>query len=248
PPAPFSAPRTPFNVALTSQRAVAWAHLPLDAVKGVKREFGCTFNDVVLTLCSSALRTHLARVGQAPERDLVALVPVALAAPDGATTGANLLEPVLVSLATTVDDPVERLRAVAASAAAAKAREGVLGPGVVQEWAEATVPAVTSAAARVAAGVRLAERLPPACNVIVSNVAGPPFPLYLAGARVAALVPFGPLVEGVALNVTVLSHAGSLHAGVVVDRAAVPDVGALAGLLPPALAELESAGRGEARC
>lgn len=241
PPSPFSAPRTSLNGPVTSVRRVAWAQLALDDVKAVKNAHACTVNDVVLAVCAGALRSYLAGRDEHPDGDLVALVPVSVRADDGLPTLANLLSPMLVSLATTVDDPVERLLAVAAGARRAKDQEREVGFDVVLDWAQIAVPGLASAAARLASSLRLADHLRPPCNVIVSNVPGPPIPLYLACARVDALFPMGPVADGVGLNVTVLSYVGRMYFGLVADEAAVPGLDGLAALLGPALEELVKA-------
>lgn len=241
PPSPFRAPRTSLNGPVTSLRRVAWAQVPLEDVKAVKDAFTCTVNDVVLAMCAGALRVYLAALDEKPDGDLVALVPVSVRGDDLLPTMANLLSPMLVSLATSVDDPVARLLAVADSARRAKAQEQEVGFEVVRDWAEVAVPALASTAARWASRVRLADHLRPPCNVVVSNVPGPPIPLYLAGARVSALFPMGPVADGIGLNVTVLSYVGRMYFGLVGDEAAVPAVGDIAGLLAPALAELAKA-------
>lgn len=241
PPSPFSAPRTSLNGPVTSARRVAWAQVALADVKAVKNAFSCTVNDVVLAVCGDALRTYLAGRGEHPDADLVALVPVSVRTDDGLPTAANLLSPMLVSLATTVDDPGERLLAVADHARRAKEQEREAGFDVVLDWAEVTVPALASAAARLASQVRLADHVRPPCNVIVSNVPGPPVPLYLAGARVDAVFPLGPVADGVGLNLTVLSYVGQVFVGLVADARAVPRLDDLAGLVEQALAELVGA-------
>lgn len=241
PPAPFSAPRTSINGPVTSLRRVAWAQVALEDVKVVKNAFACTVNDVVLAVCGGAVRTYMAGRDEHPDGDLVALVPVSVRGDDLLPTMANLLSPMLVSLATSVEDPVERLLAVAQSARMAKAQERDVGFGVVKDWAEVVVPALASTAAQWASRVRLADHVRPPCNVVVSNVPGPPIPLYLAGARVAALFPMGPVADGIGLNITVLSYMGRLYFGLVGDEAAVPAVGDIAGRVPPALEELAKA-------
>ncbi|MGI8684469.1 MAG: WS/DGAT/MGAT family O-acyltransferase [Acidimicrobiales bacterium] len=241
PPSPFTAPRTSLNVPVTSLRRVAWAQMALDDVKAVKNAYACTVNDVVLAVCAGALRTYLAGRNEQPDGDLVALVPVSVRVDDGLPTMANLLSPMLVSLATTVDDPVERLQAVAAGARRAKDQEREVGFDVVLDWAQVAVPGLASAAAQLASRLRLTDHLRPPCNVVVSNVPGPPIPLYLAGARVDALFPMGPVADGVGLNITVLSYVGRMYFGLVADEAAVPALDGLAALLGPALEELVKA-------
>jgi len=238
-PPPFAAPRISLNGVLSGpERRVAVVGLPLQEVRAVRDRFGVTVNDVVLALCAGALRSWLAGRGEASDGDLVALVPASVrSAADAGTTG-NRVSPMLVSLATTVADPVERLQAVAASARSAKARERDVGTAPLAEWAELAPPILVAGAAQLASALRLADLVPPTFNVSVSNVAGPPLPLYLAGARVVAAYPLAPVTDGSTLNVTVLSYDGTLGFGLVADAASVPDLGVLAAGLAQALAEL----------
>lgn len=239
---PFAAPRMSLNGVLSGpERRVAVTGLPLDEVRAVKDHFGVTVNDVVLALCAGALRAWSAGRGEAPDGDLVALVPASVRGDADATTAGNRVSPMLVSLATTVADPLQRLQAIAASARSAKAQERDVGTAPLTDWAELAPPILVAGAAQLASALRLAELVPPAFNVSVSNVAGPPMPLYLAGARVVAAYPLAPVTDGSTLNITVLSYDGTLGFGLVADAGSVPDLGMLAGGLADALAELGTA-------
>lgn len=240
-PAPFRAPRTSLNTVLAgSERRVALVELPLGDVLAVRARFGVTVNDVVLALCAGALRVWMAERGEVPGGDLVALVPASLRTPTDGISG-NRVSPMLVSLATGVEDPVDRLAAIASSARAAKAQEREVGSAVLADWAEVAPPAVVTGAVMVASALGLAGLVPPAFNVSVSNLAGPPVPLYMAGARVVAAFPLGPVADGSALNITVLSYSGTLGFGLVADRASVPTLDTIAGGLADSLGELTKA-------
>jgi WS/DGAT/MGAT family acyltransferase len=243
--APFGAPRTPFNAALTPHRLVATATFRLSEVRRASQAFGVTVNDVILAVCSGALRRHLGRNGELPAAPLVALVPVAARDGDQAllgrgAAGANRLSAVLVPLPTDRADPGARLRAVADATRGAKASHAALGAGTLMAWAEVLRPAVCAAASRVYSGLGLASRLPPLCNLVVSNVAGPTKRLSFRGARPEALYPLGPLFEGMGLNVTVFSHANRLDVGLVACPELLPDLAGLADELAPGLQELAS--------
>ena len=157
----------------------------------------------------------------------------------------------LVSLATDVDEPVERLRAVAAAAGAAKAQEALLGGELLEDLARMAVPAVSARVVRWAAGLRLFDRLPPMFNLVASTVPGPDFDLWCAGgSRIAALYPVGPITEGVGLNVTAMSYRGTVYFGLLGCRRLVPDVRRLADLVDDELgalfvAALDGSGAGE---
>lgn len=241
PPAPFTAPRTSLQTSLGAHRRVAFTQASLDRVKEVKNTLGGTVNDVILTICAGALRALLAARGEHPERSLVAAVPVSVRTEEQRGTMGNKLSAMLVSLASTIDDPVERLRAIASGSARAKAQDKVFGVQELGEWAEVLSPGVVSRGARLASRLKLLERMPPLHNVIVSNFPGPPFPLFFAGSRMVAAYPMGPVMDGAPLNITVQSYMGTLFFGLLACRDAVPDVEDAAHYLDDALDELSKA-------
>jgi WS/DGAT/MGAT family acyltransferase len=239
PPFPFQAPRTPFNAELTPHRRVASASVPLSRVKAIKDAFGVKVNDVVLALCATALRRYLAEHDQLPDAPLVAQVPVSVRAGDDTQPG-NQVAAMFASLATDVDDAEERLRAIYESTQSAKEMRQALEAHKIMNLTDTTPPGLISVAARMytAGGF---ERIPPPFNVIISNVPGPPFPLYMAGAKLLSLSPMGPLLYGGGLNITVLSYIDSLDFGFLACRELVPDLWTIANGIELALQELEKA-------
>lgn len=235
---PFSAPRTPFNAAITAHRKVAVARLSLEDVKRVKKAFGTTVNDVVLALCSGALRRYLESLGALPEESLVSVVPISVRGQGADESSSNQVSAMFVSLATDIADPVERLRAIAASTRGAKEDHAAIGATLLQDWAQFAAPAVFARASRLYSSMKLADRHRPVHNVIISNVPGPPFPLYLAGARLAMLCPLGPVMEGAGLNITVLSYMDGIDVGMIACRELMPDLDDLADSFAEAAAEL----------
>lgn len=241
PPAPFRAPRTSLNGAISAQRRAAFAELPMEDLGLVRRAFGGTFNDVVLAVVSGALRRLLAERGEVLDDPLVALVPISARSEADLGTQGNRLSAMLVSLASTSADPVERLRLVAEGTRLAKEQARVLSEDLFRHWAQLMFPALSSRLARLSGNLRLFDHVPPLFNVVVSNIPGPDFPLWWAGSRLVALYPLGPIAEGVGLNVTVLSYLGTLHLGVVGCRELVPEVGHFGHLLTEAAGELVKA-------
>jgi len=241
PPAPFRAPRTSFNGSISAQRRVAFAEVPMDEVQMVRQRIGGTVNDVVLAAVSGALRRLLSERGETPHQPLVAMVPMSVRSEEDRGTQGNKLSAMLVSLASTAGDPVERLRLVAEGTRLAKEQSRVLSEELIGGWAQLAFPVVSSRLARLSGNLRLFDRLPPLFNVVVSNIPGPELQLWWAGARLAALYPVGPIVEGVGLNVTVVSYTGTLHIGVVGCRELVPEVEHLAHLLAESFTELAKA-------
>ncbi len=234
---PLTAPPTPLNGVLTPHRRVAFTSVPLAEVKEVKQAFGVTVNDVVLAVCAGALRRYLDMRGRVPDKALLAAIPASVRTPDEQGVMGNRVSAMFATLATQLDDPVDRLFAARDVMSGAKQVHEDIGGNTLHEWAEAAAPMLFSR------GMRLYERLlegrhPPIINLIVSNVPGPTFPLYCAGARLVSLFPLGPLLAGTGLNITVLSYLDSVGFGLIGCREIVPDIGAIAAAVPDALAEL----------
>jgi WS/DGAT/MGAT family acyltransferase len=231
-------PKTPLNVTITGARAYAAVSLPLDTVKAIAASHEATVNDVVLTLCSGALRRYLAAHGGVPKKPLIATMPISLREAGNAeyTTQATLS---LVNLATHVADPVRRLRAIRGAAGAMKVLARRARSLIPTDFPSIGVPWILGALASLYGRSRLADAIPPLANLVISNVPGPPLPLYAAGARMRAYWPVSIVEHGLGLNITVMSYAGTLGFGLTAARCAVPDVGELARMLIDAHEELK---------
>jgi WS/DGAT/MGAT family acyltransferase len=238
PPAPFAAPRTSLNGSITPHRRFVFTEVTLDDIKVVKNALGGTVNDVVLALCSGALRQYLADRDEVLDADLVAMVPISVRTEEEKGTMGNRVSSMLVSLASSVADPVERLHAITAGTQRAKDQDKAIGADVLGDWAEFAAPALAARAARLASSLRVVERGRPMFNVTISNVPGPNFALYSAGARMVAMYPMGPVADGDALNITVMSYMGTVYFGLMACRELVPQVDDIAHYINEALEEL----------
>lgn len=238
PPSPFSAPRCSLNGTISPHRRVAFTDVSLDDVKTVKNTFGGTVNDVVLALVAGALRSYLEDKGEALEESLVAAIPISVRTEDERGTLGNRISSMLASLATTIDDPVKRFRAICEGTRAAKQQDQAVGATSLTEWAEFASPAIAGRAARMMSNLRVFDKMRPLFNVTVSNVPGPNFPLYSAGCRMVAMYPMGPLMDGVGLNITVMSYMGRMYFGMVSCWETVPEVEKIAGYVDDSLSEL----------
>ncbi|MEZ5142282.1 MAG: wax ester/triacylglycerol synthase family O-acyltransferase [Acidimicrobiales bacterium] len=241
PPAPFSAPHTSINAALTPHRALGTATLPLPEVKAVKHALGVKVNDVVLALCAGALRHYFDGIGERPDGPLVAMVPISVRAEDQKGAMGNQVSSALTTLATDIDDPVERVLTIHAGMNQAKVQQDAIGADTLQNWVDFAAPAVAGLAARLYSRTKMADRHRPLFNVTISNVPGPPFPLYVAGARMVATYPIGPIFDGGGLNMTVMSYLDSMDFGLNACPEVVTDVDAIAQGLHLALEELRKA-------
>jgi diacylglycerol O-acyltransferase / wax synthase len=146
-----------------------------------------------------------------------------------------------VALATDESDPVKRLARIAEASAEAKSAHAEIGPSVLVDVSELSGPAMAAVAFRLVERTRLMERTRAGGNVVVSNIPGPPFQLYTAGAPIDEIYPIGPLAEGSGLNVTLLSYLGRMGFSVVADRDLVPDLDDLVDDLRASFDELRAA-------
>jgi diacylglycerol O-acyltransferase len=241
PPSPFTAPRTSINTPITPHRRFTMVDVGLDDVKKVKNAFGCTVNDVVISLCAGALRSHFESHDEEVDGDLVAMVPISVRTEGEKGAMGNKVSAMLTSLATTIDEPAERLEAIAAGTRRAKAQEKAIGADTLSDWTEFMAPAVAARAARLYSAMRVADKMRPLFNVVISNVPGPSFPLYSCGAEIEAMYPMGPIADGVGLNITIFSYRGSIHFGLVACRETLPDVDRMGEHLQDSLDELVKA-------
>lgn len=233
---PLSAPRLPFNGAITSGRVVAYVDISLEDVKAIKTAAGGTFNDAVIAICGGALRGYLDKRGELPDSSLIAVVPVSVRGGED-DEAANRVSAMFTSLATDVADPIERLRVVRRANLVGKGDQAAMGDELVMRFGELAPPNTTAVIARVYSAFRLANLHPVVHNVVVSNVAGPPIPIYLAGAEALGLYPLGPVLEGPGLNITIVSYAGHVGVGLIACSDRMPDLADLAAEFPRSVAQ-----------
>ncbi len=240
------APRMPVNNSLTEGRAFASVSLPLPELKAMGRAFEATINDMVLMVCSSALRRYYSKRRLLPRKSLVAAVPISLRE-KGDTTADNQASMSLISLGTHISDPRKRLDHVMAATAAMKTTMGSLKSILPTDFPSLGVPWLIEAATALYGKAKVADRIPQVANLVISNVPGPPVPLYMAGAKMMTNYPTSIIVHGMALNITVQSYDQSLDFGLMADSAAMPDVRELADAIAIAFDDLRALPRpGEA--
>jgi WS/DGAT/MGAT family acyltransferase len=219
------APRMALNAPVTEARTFAAVTLPLPELKALGKTHDATLNDLVLWLVSTALRAHYGRRDELPRKSMVAAVPVSLRA-KGDTSADNQASMTLLSLGTNVADDRARLAHICSASKAMKSTLSKVKNVLPTDFPSLGVGWLTEAAASVYR--RATTRLPPVANVAISNVPGPPVPLYLAGAKMLTNYPCSIVTHGLGLNITVQSYDQSLDFGLMADAKAMPDVRRLA--------------------
>ncbi len=212
-------PRAAFNCQIGTDRAFVYGSVPLADVKVVKEHFGVTVNDVVLALVAGSLRAYLQEQGALPNEPLRTSIAVSLRGDDD-TGLMNKVTTAGVTLATDLDDPVERLQAIARDSRVAKEAARAGGKGFL-EYMGLLPPAIVNV---------VMSMTPPALvprvsgfNLIISNVRGAPFPLYVGGARMTAMFPMSVIAPGAAVNVTCISYIDDIDFGFTLEPTAFPD-------------------------
>ena len=159
-----------------ARRRVAFAAASLADAKALKNKMGTTVNDVVLAMCTGALRTYLLAGDELPDIPLVSVVPVSVTPDVAELKGSNKVSAMFVQLPCHIEDPLERLQVIHEGTKGAKEEHQALGATTLQNWAEHATPNVFAAAARLYTGMKLADRHRPVANLVVSNVPGPGLP------------------------------------------------------------------------
>jgi len=224
------APHTPFNASISPDRSWARADLSLTEVRRIKNDAGGSVNDVVMALVAGALRRWLLDHDALPPEPLVAAVPVSIRTHEQDGTFGNRVSVMLAALPTNVSAPVQRLAAATAAMHAAKREHASIPPTLLADAFGLALPAMANLAWRVAARLRVMERVNP-FNLFVSNVPGPSLPLYYAGAQLLGYYPVSAIAHGQGLNITVASYRDRLCFGLLACPQLVPDLEVMAGYL-----------------
>jgi diacylglycerol O-acyltransferase len=232
------APKTKFSGRISPHRRFAFGQIELDAVKAAKNKHGTTVNDVVVSVCAGAVRRWLIAHDDLPDVPLVAQVPVSVRTGDQFGTYGNRILLMAAPLYTDIADPVERLMKTHEALLDMKERRGALPAMLLRDANNFIPPAVFARAARLTFAYSTSRPGRSAWNLVISNVPGPQFPLYMAGAKLVANYPVSVILDGMGLNITVMSYEGHMDFGIVADRDQMPDVDTLLTYIREELDEL----------
>jgi WS/DGAT/MGAT family acyltransferase len=237
PPRLLSAPPSLFNQPINSARTFWGKNFDFERIRAIRKAVpGVTINDVVLAICAGGLRRYLSERDELPVKPLVAMAPISVRGEEEGT--GNQVSAMLVSLATDIDNAVNRLVHIRANTQRSKIHAGALPANKLTEF----LPSETlAAAARVYTRTRLGGHHRPFFNVTITNVPGPPVPLYVAGARIHSAFGMAPILDGLGLILVVLSYHGRISIGINSCEQIVPDPDNMAECIAQSLEELEQA-------
>jgi WS/DGAT/MGAT family acyltransferase len=218
----MSAPSTPFNVEIGPHRRLAFVRTELSLLKQVKDEHGGTVNDVVLSVVTGALGNYLrARGHETDELELRAMVPVSVRAEEEHGALGNRVSAMMAPLPVWCEDPIERLRLITETTGDLKSSGQAVGAEILTRITDFAPPTIASQAAR----LQPAQRF---FNLVVTNVPGPQFPLYVLGRRMQSIFPMVPLARRQALCVGIMSYNGEVDFGLIGDYDGMADLDSFA--------------------
>ena len=226
-PVPFTAPKSIFNVPITGARRFAVKSYPLSEIKALGKQANATVNDIVLALCSGALRKYMQEKNALPNKSLIASVPVSVRQMN---RSGNQITYVTANLATDEADTMARLAKIGASTQDAKEELGNVSADAATSFA-----VIAQGLVAVTNQLNMTNFLPPAANVTISNVPGPRESLYFGQAKLLASYPLSVLIDGQSLNITVVSYCDSIGFGLMACRDTIPDIEKIADYIDEAM-------------
>jgi diacylglycerol O-acyltransferase len=229
----FQAPQSLLNQTITGSRRFAAQSYAIARIKAIAQVFDATVNDVVLAICSSALRDYLISQHALPNKPLIAMVPMSIREDD--SEGGNQVASILANLGTHIADPALRLDTIKASVQDAKDRFAHMNKAEILNYT-----AVTMAPAC----FHLVTGLKPdwqTFNVVISNVPGPREPLYWNGAKLQGMYPVSIPLNRIALNITLFSYLDQLEFGFTACRRTLPSMQRLLDYIEVGIKDLEIA-------
>ena len=235
-------PRTRFNHVVSAHRVIEGRRFDLSEVRAIKETLeGATVNDVVLAICGGALRRYLLAKHELPGVPMTAMAPISVRSTDEKGAMGNRISAMTVSLGTDIEDPIERLRAIHEASASSKGMSNAVGAKLLTDYSQ-FIPSTTAAmAARLYVQLGLSERVNIPFNCVVTNVPGPQFPLYSAGAKLLAQYGLGPIFDGMGLIFPVFSYNGKIFVSVTSCREMMPDPEFFSDCMQAAFDELKTA-------
>ena len=219
-----NAPRTRFNERISAHRVFDGTIFTISAIKQIRAAFpGATVNDVLLSVVGGTMRAYLLSKGELPKRTLRAGAPISVRDDNGEAAGGNQVSMMTVGMGTHIANAGARLKYVADETGRSKQMNEALGARTLMDLSGAMPAGLTAAATKLTARMGWLQTFSGQINCIVTNVPGPPVPMYFAGAELKRSFGMGLPTDGLGVFHTVTSYNGDIMLTIVADRAMIPD-------------------------
>ena len=235
-------PRTRFNGSVSTHRVVDGRDFSLAEIKEIRLRLpGATVNDVIVAIVGGAMRKYLKGRSELPRESLVCMAPISVRTPGEKNALGNQVSAMTIAIGTHIADPFGRLQFVHEEAQASKALTNAAGARQMSEYAQFMPSTLSGLAARLYVRLGLANRIAPMFNTVITNIPGPPIPLYMNGARLVTQFGLGPVFEGMGIIHPVFSYCGRITVAFTSDRAIIPDPEVYAECLQESFEEMKAA-------
>ena len=235
-------PRTRFNGSVTMNRVVDGRDFSLAEIKEIRLRLpGATVNDVIVAIVGGAMRKYLKGRSELPRESLVCMAPISVRTQGEKNALGNQVSAMTIPIGTHIADPFGRLQFVHEEAQASKALTNAAGARQMTEYAQFMPSTLSGLAARLYVRLGLANRIAPMFNTVITNIPGPPIPLYMNGARLVTQFGLGPVFEGMGIIHPVFSYCGRITVAFTSDRSIIPDPEVYAECLQESFEEMKAA-------
>jgi diacylglycerol O-acyltransferase len=243
-----SVPRTRFNGSVGQHRVVGGCDFDLSTMKEMRLKIpGATVNDVVVAIVGGAMRRYLKGKSELPSESMVAMAPISVRSAGERNTLGNQVSAMTIPIGTHIADPIARLTFVHDEAENSKALTKAVGARELSDYSKFTPSMLTGLAARLYVGLGMANRIAPMFNTVITNIPGPPVPLYMNGARLVTQYGLGPVFEGMGIIHPVFSNFGRITISFTSDRDIMPDPEHYADCIQESFEEMRAATLGKPR-
>lgn len=235
----FSIPKTIFNESVSPKRTWGTAILEFDRINTLRKIMDVTVNDLILAICTGAIRRYLQEKEKLPIQPLVANVPISIRVKGDQQKMNNQISNMLIKIATHIKDPIQRLEYIQEQTNLGKSRHKAVGAKALSKMADAVPFGLANLAAGLYTRYNIKEFHRPPFNVTITNVPGPQTPLYLKGHKVVGIFGLTPVLDGFGLIIAAFSYNGLVSITTTSDAKTMPDADKFSKYIRDSTNELE---------